>query len=274
VSGNANGVKVNAVNETSRADGSRWGGVLAYWKAEAAAKTPTRPAFRQIDLDLKKLVGLCYATDELLQDSNALEAVMMQAFSEEFGFKLDDAILNGTGAGQPQGILGSGALVSVAIETGQPADSLQPENIIKMWSRCYARSRLNAIWLINQDIEPQLFTLGIAIGTGGSSVYMPPSGLSGQPYGTLFGRPVIPIEQCATLGDKGDIILFDPQEYVLADKGGMQSAQSIHVMFVYDESVFRFVYRVDGQPIWAAPLIPYKGAANTQSPYVTLDARP
>lgn len=274
VSGNSNGIKVNAVNETSRADGSRWGGVLAYWKAEAAAKTPTKPAFRQIDLDLKKLVGLCYATDELLQDANALQEVMMQAFSEEFGFKLDDAIINGTGAGQPQGILGSGALVSVAIETGQPADSLQPENIIKMWSRCYARSRLNAVWLINQDIEPQLFTLGIAIGTGGSTVYMPPGGLSGQPYGTLFGRPVIPIEQCATLGDKGDIILFDPQEYVLADKGGMQSAQSIHVMFVYDESVFRFVYRVDGQPIWAAPLTPYKGAANTQSPYVTLDARP
>ena len=274
VSPNSNGLKINAVNETSRADGSRWGGVQVYWKAEAAAKTPTKPAFRQIELDLKKMVGLCYATDELLQDANALQDVMLQAFSEEMGFKLDDAIIRGTGAGQPQGILGSGALVTVTIETGQTADTLNVQNVIKMWARCYARSRMNAIWLINQDIEPQLFTLGIPIGTAEQLVYMPPGGISGQMYGTLFGRPVIPIEQCSTLGDLGDIILFNPEDYVLADKGGIQSASSMHVMFVYDEMVFRFVYRVDGQPIWNAPLIPYTGAANTQSPYVTLAARP
>jgi HK97 family phage major capsid protein len=270
----SNGIKIPTVNETSRADGGRWGGVQMYWKGEGAAKTPTKPAFRMMDLDLKKLVGLCYATDEMIEDAAALEEIIIQAFSEEMGFKLDDAIINGTGAGQPLGILNSGALVSVAIETGQPAATLQPENIIKMWSRCHGRSRLNALWLINQDIEPQLFTLGIAIGTGGSTVYMPPGGLSGQPYGTLFGRPIVPIEQCATLGTLGDIILFDPNQYALADKNKMQTASSIHVQFIYDETVFRFVYRVDGQPMWTSVLTPYKGTANTQSPYVALAARP
>ena len=83
----------------------------------------------------------------------------MQAFSEEFGFKLDDAIINGDGAGKPLGVLASGA-GDGGEEGGQPADTLQPENIIKMWSRMYAPSRLNAVWFINQDIEPQLFTLG------------------------------------------------------------------------------------------------------------------
>ena len=102
---------------------------------------------------------------------------------------------------------------------------------------------------------------------------MPPGGLSSQPYGTLFGRPVIPIEQCQTLGDKGDIILADMSQYILADKGGVQSASSIHVRFVNDESVFRFVYRVAGQPIWHSALTPFTGAANTLSPFVTLNAR-
>jgi HK97 family phage major capsid protein len=273
ISGNANGIKINAVAETSRADGSRWGGILAYWKSEAALKTKSKPTFRQIELDLKKLIGLCYATDELLADAAALEAVLMQGFSEEIAFKLDDGVINGTGAGQMLGILASPALVTVAIEAGQPADSLDPQNIIKMWSRCWGRSRLNAVWYINQDIEPQLFSLGIAIGTAGSTIYMPPGGLSGQPYGTLFGRPVIPIEHCQTLGDAGDIILFDPSQYIVADKGGLQSASSIHVQFIYDETVFRFVYRVDGQPIWHAALTPFTGAANTLSPYVTLAAR-
>ena len=273
VSANANGLKIPAIDEISRADGSRWGGVRAYWTAEAGDKSNATPSFRQLELSLKKLTGLAYVTDELLADAGALESILMTAFSEEIGFKLDDAVINGDGAGKPLGILASPALVSVAKETGQPADTLQPENLVKMWARCYGRSRLNAVWFINQDIEPQLFTLGIAVGTGGGTIYMPPGGLSAQPYGTLFGRPVIPIEQCQTLGDKGDIILADLSQYVLIDKGGIQSASSIHVKFANDETAFRFVYRVDGMPIWQAPLIPFTGAANTLSPFVTLNAR-
>jgi HK97 family phage major capsid protein len=273
ISANANGLKIPAIDEISRADGSRWGGVRAYWTAEAGDKTNATPSFRQLELNLKKLTGLAYATDELLADANALEQVLMQAFSEEFGFKLDDAIINGDGSGKPLGVMASPALVSVDKENGQPKESLQPENIIKMWSRMCARSRLNSVWFINQDIEPQLFTLAIQVGTGGGTVYMPPGGLSGQPYGTLFGRPVIPIEQCQTLGTKGDVILADMSQYILIDKGGVQSASSIHVRFVNDESVFRFVYRVDGLPIWQSPLTPFKGSSNTQSPFVTLATR-
>jgi HK97 family phage major capsid protein len=274
ISGNANGIKMNGINETSRANGSRWGGVQVYWTAEAGDKTATAPKFRQIQLDLKKLTGLAYATDELLQDAAALESILMRAFSEEFAFRLDDAIINGIGGGQPLGILASNALVTVAAETGQLADTIVPENLVKMWSRCWGRSRLNAVWFINQDIEPQLFTMGLQVGLGGTAVYMPPGGLSQQPYGTLFGRPVIPIEQCATLGGLGDIILADMSQYILIEKGGIQSASSIHVRFVNDESVFRFVYRVDGQPLWGAALTPFSGVStSTLSPFVTLAAR-
>jgi len=272
IGANANGLKINGIDETSRTTGSRWGGVRAYWIGEADDKTASKPKFRQIELSLKKLIGLCYATDELLQDATALESVMNQAFAEEFGFMLDDACINGTGAGMPLGIMNSPCLVSVSKEAAQLADTVEYANIVNMWARCYARSRPNAVWFINQDVEPQLFQMGIMVGTGGSPVYMPPGGASAAPYGTLFGRPVIPIEQCQTLGDAGDIILGDFSQYILIDKGGIQSASSIHVRFVNDESVFRFVYRVDGQPIWNSALTPFKGS-NTLSPFVRLAAR-
>jgi len=273
ISGNANSMKINGVDETSRAS-TRSGGIVGYWKDEAAQKTASKPKFRQIELNLKKLIGLCYATDELLQDAAALEAFIRQAFVAEFGFLLDDAIVNGTGAGQPLGILNSGCLVSQAAETGQKAATVVAENVIKMWSRLFAQSRPNAVWLINQNIEPQLFTMSLAVGTGGVPIYMPAGGLSGQPYGTLFGRPVIAIEQCATLGTVGDIILAEQRGYILAEKGSIQSDMSIHVQFVYDESVFRFVMRVDGQPVRASALTPYKGGANyTQSHFVALATR-
>lgn len=267
ISTNANGMKINAIDEDSRANGSRWGGVQTYWEGEADEITSSKPKFRQMELSLKKLTGLCYATDELLQDAAALEAVIRQAFAEEFGFKIDDAILSGSGEGEPLGILNSGAIVTVAKEASQ-TDTITVENLIKMWNRLWSRSRANAVWYINQELEPYLYTLKI----GDKPVYIPAGGLSEKPYGTLFGRPVVPIEQCSAAGEVGDIILADIGQYLLIDKGGIKSASSIHVRFLYDENVFRFIYRVDGKPIWTKPLTPYKGSA-TVSPFVTLAKR-
>lgn len=267
ISGNANGLKINSVDEESRANGSRWGGVQTYWESEADQMSSSKPKFRQMELSLKKLTGLCYATDELLQDAAALESVIKEAFAEEFGFKIDDSILNGNGGGQPLGILNSSALVTVAKEANQ-TDKITVENLIKMWNRLWSRSRANSVWYINQELEPYLYTLKL----GDKPVYIPAGGLSEKPYGTLFGRPVVPLEQCNAAGEAGDIILADIGQYLLIDKGGINQASSIHVRFLYDENVFRFIYRVDGQPIWNRPLTPYKGSS-TVSPFVALAKR-
>ena len=272
LSGNKNGMKFNGLDETSRADGSRAGGILAYWAAEAAEKTKSKPKFRQIDLSLNKLIGLCYATDEMLDDVSALEQTINDGFNAEFDFKLTDGVINGTGAGQPLGIVNSGCMVSVSKEAGQAANTIVYENIVNMWSRMIANSRPNSIWVINQDCEPQLNKMSVAVGTGGVPVYLPAGGVSQSPYSTLFGRPVVPIEHCPSVGDTGDIMLADFSQYKAIDKGGMQRDVSIHVRFVYDESVFRFVYRFDGQPVLASPITPFKGT-NTLSHFVKLDAR-
>ena len=272
ISGNSNALKIPAVSETSRADGSRFGGIRAYWLNEAGTKTASQPAFDQVSLELKKLIGLCYATDELLQDAPALESWIRMAFAKEFDFKLVDAVLNGDGSGKPLGIESAPATISASAETGQAADTVLYENIINMWARLYAPCRPNAVWLISQDIEPQLFSMSMAVGTGGVPVYMPAGGISGQPYGTLMGRPVLPVEQCDNLGDVGDILLADLSQYIMIDKGSMQSASSIHVNFTTDETAFRFVYRVDGQPWWRSALTPFNGG-NTQSPFVNLASR-
>lgn len=273
ISGAANSMKINGVDETSRAS-TRFGGIVGYWADEAGEKTASKPKFRKIELNLHKLIGLCYATDELLADAAALESFIRAAFPSEFGFLVDDAIINGVGGGQPLGILAAGSLVSVAKETGQKAATIVAENVEKMWSRMFANSLKNAEWYINQMCYPQLFQMSHAVGTGGIPVFLPPGGLSTAPYGALFGRPVTPIEQCAVLGTVGDIIFADLNGYVLGEKGGIQSDVSIHVRFVYDESVFRFVLRLDGQPVRASALTPYKGGATaTQSHFIALAER-
>jgi HK97 family phage major capsid protein len=274
ISGSSNSIKINGVDETSRAS-SRYGGIVGYWSDEAGEKTKSAPKFRKIELNLKKLVGLCYLTDELLEDAPALDGFVREAFPGEFGFLLDDAIVNGSGVGQPLGILNAGCLVSVAAETGQTAATILAENIDKMFSRRFASQTGNYIWLYNQTIEPQLSQLVYSVGTGGVPVYLPPGGLSNAPYGQIKGRPAMAIEQCAALGTVGDLILANfPNGYVLAEKGGIKADMSIHVRFVNDESVLRFVLRVDGQPVRASALTPYKGGASaTQSHFIALATR-
>lgn len=269
---NSNAIDINVSAETSRATGSRWGGVQGYWVDEGTAPTASKPKFDRVELKLKKVAALGYATEELLQDASALDSVMTQAFAEELTFLVEDSIINGTGAGQPLGILNSNAEVSVSKETGQGAATLVYENIVNMWARMWSRSRSNAVWLINQDIEPQLFSMSLAVGTGGVPVYLPANGLSGSPFATLMGRPVIPMEYAATLGTVGDITLMDLSQYGLIDKGGVRQAQSIHVAFTTDETAFRATYRVDGQPMWKSALTPFKGS-DTQSPFISLATR-
>jgi len=60
--------------------------------------------------------------------------------------------------------------------------------------------------------------------------------------------------------------------YIIAEKGPIQSAVSIHVRFIYDETVFRFVYRCAGQPEYSTAITPFKGS-DTESPFITLAAR-
>lgn len=268
-----NGIKLPAIDETSRANGSRFGGVQAYWADEGDTVTASKPKFRKLELSLEKLLAIGYATEELLADASALETVMRTAFIEELTFKTEDAVINGTGSGQPLGILNSGALVSVAKESGQAGSTVVTANVLNMWARTPIRSRKNLVWVINQDVERQLYSLTLGSGTAVVLLYTPP-GANGNntPYGLLLGRPVIPIEYAATLGTVGDVILFDPMSYVMIDKNGIQQAASMHVRFLYEEMTFRFTYRTDGQPVWDSAVTPYKGT-NTISPYVALATR-
>jgi HK97 family phage major capsid protein len=273
ISANSNGVRIPIMNETSRASGSRYGGIQVFWADEAATFTASRPRFRMFESNLKKLIGLMYATDELLADAVALTAMVNRWFPLEFGFKLDDGIVNGTGVGQMLGFLQSPALVSVTKETGQKAQTLLYENIAKMFARLIDSSDANAIWLYNRDALPQLLTMSLSVGTGGAPIFLPATGAADRPYNMLLGKPMISIEQAATLGTVGDINLVDLSEYALATKGNIVMASSIHVQFLTDEMAFRWTYRVDGQPFRNAPTVPFTGAGNTRSPFVALATR-
>lgn len=269
---NGDAISYNVINETSRADGSRQGGILGYWVDQGTAPTATQTELARVELKLRKVGTLGYMTDELVADAAGLGGELNQMFSEELIFQVEDAITEGTGAGQPLGYLGAACQVSQAKETGQAATTINTSNLSKMWSRMRTRDKANAVWLINTDIGPQLDVLT----TPGGLSDLEPRFVNYSSSGmlTIKGRPVVETEYNATLGTVGDIVLINPRRYRLIRKGGVEQASSMHVRFTQGEQTFRAFYRVDGQMMPRSAVTPFKGGSTkTLSPLVVLATR-
>ncbi len=275
IGANSNGIVLPAIDETSRADGSRYGGVASTWVGQGTAVTAGRPKFRAMELKLKKLLAFVYGTDELIMDAAAFSAFVGRVLPLELLFRLEDAIVNGDGSNKPAGFLNSGAAITVTRNT---ATRVLYEDVSGMWKRMWAPLRPTAVWIIDQSVEQELEQLSIAIGTAGAlatSIYRPagisvgPNGTQGYSPATLYGRPILTTEYNAALGTVGDIILANLGEYTVIDKGGVDMAVSLHVAFLTDEQVWRFTYRADGQLNWNAALTP-KSGGSTLSCIVTL----
>lgn len=249
-----------------------WGsnGVRAYWQNEATSGNTTKPVFGRTELKLKKLMALVPMSDELMADSVALGAYLEPNMARSIRWKTDEAILFGTGAGQPLGALRGQSQVSVAKEGSQTAATFNIQNASKMVARLLPGSYGSAVWLINNDVLPQLFTMVL----GNQPVYIPASeGAKQNPYGFLMGRPVIVTQHAKSIGAKGDVSLVDLRGYQSVEgAGGIQTATSMHLYFDADAIAFRSTFRVDGQPKTSAPVTPANGSS-TLSHFVQLDER-
>jgi HK97 family phage major capsid protein len=265
-----------ANGETSRANGSRFGGVQGYWLNEADQVTKSKPKVRGMRIEPQELGVLVYATDKSLRNSAfALGQYLDRAARSEISFKSGDALYRGTGAGQPLGLMNSGSTITVNKESSQANGTILQENVSKMWSRLHPRARATSVWMINSDCEPALDTLSTVVknvaGTENVGGYA--NKVFDSERRTLKGRPILVSEFCESLGTKGDIALVNWGWYATGLRSaGVRADASIHLRFDFNETAFRFMYELDGQPWLADPLTPFKGS-NTQSWAIVLQAR-
>ena len=268
----SNNIKIPTVDETSRADGSRYGGVTGYWLGEAESATASKGRINQLSLEVNMLTVAVRMTQELMDDASlySAEQYLNIVAPAELAFKIGDSLVNGLGGYQPEGLLNSPSKITVTTSTSA-ATGIAAGDVANMWARLHRSCRGNAVWLLDQSVEPKLHLMTLGSGTV-QLIYLPPGGLSGNMYGTLYGKPVIVTEFNKTLATEGDIILTDLGTMVTAMKGGVESQSSIHVYFLTHENVFRFNIRLDGKSWWRSALTP-KSAGDTQSNIVTLATR-
>lgn len=274
-----NNLNVNGFEELSLKDGYRDSGVRAYWIEEAGEYTASQPRWKKIRMELKKLGVLCYVTDEELSDAKGigLGSVLQRKSANAINWLVNDSFINGTGVGKPFGILAgdNNALITVDIETNQPAQTIRHLNINKMYYRMLPEMRRRAVWMVHPNLEQNLSLIAFNDETSSRfPIYLPPGGIKDSPFGSLYGRPVIPSQFCQDFGTPGDIIFVDWSQYITLTKqgGGIKSANSMHVRFLFDEQVFKFSFRVDGQPAWSHTIEDFRGTT-TRSPFIVLGDR-
>ena len=264
------GIRFWGVDESSRKDGSRGGGVKGYWIGEGDTITQSPfPRLEEVELRLGKLAAFAKLTEEQYTDVAGSAGFLMSRLADELSFMFDGAIYEGNGIRKPLGFMESDCLITQAKMGSQTADTLVWRNLSRMWPHIEPRLRGGATWFFNTDVEPQLDELN----TPGTNSDFPPRFVDYGPTGLLRikGRPAIPTEYNEELGDKGDICVATLSEYYLITRD-MRQAASMHVYFQEDAEAFRLTWRVNGRTPWLESVTPYKG--NTKiSPFVTLAAR-
>lgn len=267
----ANSMRWVSVDETDISS-SVFGGVQMYWTVEAGTVNASKPKFREMKMDLEKMMGIAYATDEMLTDAPFMTGFFGTAFALAAERLLVGSIISGDGEGKPKGLLMSKALITVDAEAGQGTGTFVGANAIKMQARAMPKGRERLVWLMHPDVEEQLPYLSIQSGEAAKFLWNPEGGLGNFDTQRVLNKPVIFEDSCSALGTKGDINLIDPYQYILLTKGTAKQDWSIHVEFLTDQSCFRMVFRCNGAPKVETPLT-IKNSAKTRSPFIALADR-
>jgi HK97 family phage major capsid protein len=260
-----------AIDSTSNVS-SVYGGIVAYWTEEGAALTASQASFGRIVLDAKKLTAYTEVPNELVSDSiGSFQAFLDQMFPEAVGFYEDDAFLNGTGVGMPLGVFKGPGVISQSAEVGQASSTIVWENLVHMYARMLPSSLSRAVWIVSPNTIPELATMALSVGTGGSAIWLT-NGQADVPL-TILGRPVLISEKVPPLGSAGDVNFVDFGFYLIGDRQVMSAMSSPHYKFQNDQTAYRIIERVDGRP-WLQSAITPRNNGDTLSPYVSLAARP
>lgn len=255
---------VPAMGGYDRSGGLLYGGIRFYDEGENDSTTETRPKFEQVKFELGLQMAMTHASDKMMRFSPiTMETFIREKFAEALAWRIEYLLINGSGAQQPQGVIDAGCTKTATAETGQGAATFVFENVAEMDIHMWRDN--NAEWYYNREVRKQFRLMALAIGTGGSRV----------DWQEELVYPHFANEHCQALGTEGDVILADWSQYgVILPQGQNQTPifdTSIHFKFDVAQTSFRFLFYMDGKPMWRTTETPRHGSY-TPAPFVTLNS--
>jgi HK97 family phage major capsid protein len=255
--------------------GETLGGMSFTWMDEDGTIADSSANFSEIQLNAWRLAGAAIIPNDTLKDANALEAWVRTNLPRGIRDFEDRAFIKGDGVKKPLGALSTAnpSLITVSKESSQPAATITWVNVLAMFARMLPECYDSAVWTITPDAIPEIFTMALPVGTGGSAVMIAPGAGNQAPSMTLLGRPIKWSRKTpGVLGTQGDISLADYRYYAIGDRQDVRLDTSEHSHFLSDKTAFRVIERVDGQPLLKSAFSPENGGP-TLSAFVQLETR-
>lgn len=217
--------------------------------------------FNQVEVDGYKVGGYVAVCNATLEDSDlSLATELLTGIGQAIGLALDKAIVFGTGTKMPMGIFTR--LAQTAKPSGYPEKArewkdLHTSNIISITAansegeklfknivnasgKAKGRySRGEKFWVMNETTHTALLAESLSINAAGAIT----AGVNGTM--PIVGGEIIDLDfipDNVIIGGYGDL-------YLLAERAGMKLAQSEHVLFIEDQTVFKGTARYDGMPV-------------------------
>lgn len=154
-------------------------------------------------------------TTDLLEDSEAnLEGILAETIAETLALDEDTAMINGTGVGQPEGVLNGGS-PNPGTDLGT-ASTFTYAGLLALYTALPAQYRQNGRFLMNSATYGKL----LALETTAGFPLFPPNSLPG----TLFTKPIVFSEFMPSVGSAAKTIVFGDFQrgYVIVDRSELR----------------------------------------------------
>lgn len=231
-------------------------GLAVAWTAEFAEKIQSDLSFSEFEAHVYTAAGLATVSNQLLKDAKwNVDRLITADLAKRFVHLEEQAFINGTGNGQPLGILNTPGVISV------PFTAASPKQIELLDKISDAVTEIQSQFLGFPDaivMHPKTWGW-LAKARGTNEEYILGSGAAGTqrrpneaipgygqgtlPRGELFGLPVYTTPNVPTnLGDaenESAVIVGDFSQGLVLDREGIVTDTSSHVFFTSNQTVFR-----------------------------------
>lgn len=210
---------------------------VATWVAEGAGSEKQSKTLGAVTFAYHKL--RCAVAVSLEVDEMALpvfEATLINNIAEAMTKAIENAILNGSGVGQPKGILTETAAETITVDGAITFEDLcQAEGALDL---AYER---DAVWFMSKKQFAEVLAI---VDQQGQPVARVNYGLAGKPERVIFGRPVV-LNNYMPEGTAA--FLFNPKDYIL------NTSFAMGIKEYYDEDtddrIKKSVMLVDGKAV-------------------------
>lgn len=237
-----------------------FGGLNFTWgPSQGSALTESEPTFGQLSLKACDLIGQLIVSNQFVQDIGPEgEKKLTELFGKAIAWSEEYAFLRGTGSAnlQPIGMVNAGCAIAV---TRAGAGHVAQADIAGMIDNMLPYSWTTAIWACSPTCLTDIYKL---------TAFVPnedPMGTEMGCAGSLMTRPLFVTEKLPAMGTKGDLILTDPNLYVIGDRQETIVDLSEVPLFNKYQTVFRVVRRLDGKPLLDTSVTLADGASTASS---------